>query len=221
MNRLIWTLLLLAGAFQFGHTQVVERSVGMSAGVQNALLLEIPSVDAGLVSDLWRDYMKDFYREKPKWQRKDKEWFSDDANIAGLGLGNTVDIFAKTEQRDQNTYIYMWVDLGGAYLSSRQHRDRYAEAEKMLIRFGLEVAREKVKIELKEQEDVLKGLNRDLERLVSEKDKSEREIERAKEAIIKAEKDIENNLQAQEDKADAIKAQEAVIRAVQKRLNDL
>ncbi|NRA48787.1 MAG: hypothetical protein HRU12_06615, partial [Phaeodactylibacter sp.] len=118
-------------------------------------------------------------------------------------------------------YIYMWVDLGGAYLSSRQHRDRYAEAEKMLIRFGLEVAREKVKIELKEQEDVLKGLNRDLERLVSEKDKSEREIERAKEAIIKAEKDIENNLQAQEDKADAIKAQEAVIRAVQKRLNDL
>lgn len=221
MTRFIGLLSLAIGVVQFTHAQVVERSVGMSAGVQNALVLEIPAVDEGLVSDLWKDYMKDFYREKPKWQRRDKEWLSDDADIAALGMGNTVDVYAKTEQKDDNAYIYMWVDLGGAYLNSRQHRERYTEAEKILIRFGLEVARAKVKIELEEQEDLLKDLNRDRERLISDKERSEREIERAKEAIAKAEKDIEENLKAQEEMVERIKAQEAVIKEVQKRLNDL
>lgn len=221
MNRYILILFLALGTAQASLAQVVERSVGMSAGVQNALVLEIPAVDEGLVSDLWKDYMKDFYREKPKWQRRDKEWLSDDADIAALGMGNTVDVFAKTEQKGDNTFIYMWIDLGGAYLNSSQHRERYTEAEKVLVRFGLEVARAKVKIELEEQEDMLKDLNRDLERLASDKDRYEREIQRAKETIAKAEKDIEDNLNAQEEMAERIKAQEGVIKSVQKRLNDL
>lgn len=221
MIRYIWIFLLAIGAAQFIQAQVVERSVGMSAGAQNALVLEIPAVDAGLVSDLWKGYMKDFYREKPKWQRRDKEWLSDDAEIAALGMGNTVDVFAKTEQKGDNTFVYMWIDLGGAFLNSSQHRERYTEAEKILVRFGLEVARTKVKIELEEQEDMLKDLNRDLARLASDKERSEREIQRAKETIAKAEKDIEDNLKAQEEMAERVKAQEAVIREVQKRLNDL
>jgi|AntRauTorckE5430_2_1112549.scaffolds.fasta_scaffold09921_2 hypothetical protein len=221
MNRYILILFLALGTAQASLAQVVERSVGMSAGVQNGLVLEIPAVDEGLVSDLWKDYMKDFYREKPKWQRRDKEWLSDDADIAALGMGNTVDVFAKTEQKGDNTFIYMWVDLGGAYLNSSQHRERYTEAEKMLVRFGLEVARAKVKIELGEQEDMLKDLSRDLERLAADKERHEREIQRAKETIAKAEKDIEDNLKAQEEMAERVKAQEAVIKEVQKRLNDL
>jgi outer membrane murein-binding lipoprotein Lpp len=221
MIRFIWIFLFTICAVPYTQAQVVERSVGMSAGVQNALVLEVPAVDAGLVSDLWKDYMKDFYREKPKWQRKDKEWLSDDADIAALGMGNTVDVIAKTEQKGDDTFIYMWIDLGGAYLNSRQHRERYTKAEKMLVRFGLEVARAKVKIELEEQEDMLKDLNRDLERLATDKERYEREIQRARETIAKAEQDIEDNLKAQEEMAARIKAQEDVIKSVQKRLNDL
>lgn len=221
MYRYFYLLLLIACASVGAQGQVVERSAEMSKGVRNALVLEIPGVNEDLVSDLWKDYMKDFYREKPKWQRRDKEWLSDDADIAGIGRGNTVDVYAKTEQKDDNAFIYLWIDMGGAFLSAREHGEQYTEAEKLLTRFGLEVARAKVKMELEEQEDRLKDLNRDLERLASDKERYEREIQRAKETIAKAEKDIEDNLKAQEEMAARIKAQEGVIESVQKRLNDL
>lgn len=221
MYRYFYSLLLIACASVGAQGQVVERSAEMSKGVRNALVLEIPGVNEDLVSDLWKDYMKDFYREKPKWQRRDKEWLSDDADIAGIGRGNTVDVYAKTEQKDDNAFIYLWIDMGGAFLSAREHGEQYTEAEKLLTRFGLEVARAKVKMELEEQEDRLKDLNRDLERLASDKERYEREIQRAKESIVKAEKDIEDNLKAQEEMAARIKAQEGVIESVQKRLNDL
>ncbi len=221
MYRNFYSLLLIAFAYVGAQGQVVERSAEMSKGVRNALVLEIPGVNEDLVSDLWKDYMKDFYREKPKWQRRDKEWLSDDADIAGIGRGNTVDVYAKTEQKDDNAFIYLWIDMGGAFLSAREHGEEYTEAEKLLTRFGLEVARAKVKIELEEQENMLKDLNRDLERLATDKERYEREIQRAKETIAKAEKDIEDNIQAQEEMAARIKAQEGVIKSVQKRLNDL
>jgi DNA-binding transcriptional regulator GbsR (MarR family) len=68
---------------------------------------------------------------------------------------------------------------------------------------------------------MLKDLNRDLERLATDKERYEREIQRARETIAKAEQDIEDNLKAQEEMAARIKAQEDVIKSVQKRLNDL
>ena len=193
----------------------------MSAGQQSALILEIPSVSQELVSDHWKQYMKDFYREKPKWQRRDDEWLSDDADISVLGAGNTVDIYAKTREREDNVEIQMWVDLGGAFLNSREHPDRYTEAEKLLLRFALEVAKEKMRLDIEEQEDLLKDMNQDLSRLSSQKKRSEREIKRAKETIQKAEADIEQNLQEQEEMQAKITQQEELIKKLQKQRSGL
>jgi hypothetical protein len=212
--------LLLFPAF-LSAQYVKEQSAEMSAGSRNALTLEIPGVSQDLVSDFWKDYMKDFYREKPKWQRRDNEWLSDDADITALGKGNTVDIYAKAEERGDNVMIYMWVDLGGAYLSSKEHPERFKEAEKMLMRFGLEVAKEKMRLDIKEQEDVLKDMGKDLDRLASDKERSEREIERAKEAIRKAEEDIKQNLKDQAAMREKIAEQEELIKKMQRQRNDL
>ncbi|NBC08206.1 MAG: hypothetical protein GVY26_13515 [Bacteroidetes bacterium] len=201
--------------------QVQEKMLDMSAGQQPALVLEIPSVSQDLVSDFWKQYMKDFYREKPKWQRRDDEWLSDDADLSALGAGNTVDVYAKTEEQGENVEIQLWVDLGGAFLNSREHPARYTEAEKLLLRFALEVAREKMRLDIEAQEDLLKDMNRDLERLASKKERAEREIERAKETIRQAEADIEQNLQEQADMQAKIAEQEKLIKKLQKQRNGL
>lgn len=201
--------------------QIEEQIYKMSQGSNNALALEIPAVSDKMVSDLWKDYLKDFYDAKPKWDRKAKEWFSDDAEIAALGLGNTVDIYATVEEEKDNVVLRMWVNLGGAYLNSREHPERYTEAEKILMRFGLEVAREKTKEELEAEKDKLKDLQRELSRLESDNKKYHKEIERAQEAIKKAEKDIEENEEAQKQQEEVIKLQEKAIKEVEKRLNDL
>jgi len=203
------------------NAQIKEQVYKMSQGSNNALALEIPGVSDKVVHDLWKDYLKDFYDAKPKWDRKADEWFSDDADIAALGLGNTVDIYAAVEEKKEGVVLRMWVNLGGAYLNSRQHPERYTEAEKILMRFGLEVAREKTKEELEAEQDKLKDLQRELSRLESDNKKYHQEIERAKETIKKAEKDIEENEEAQQQQQEVIKLQEKAIKEVEKRLNDL
>jgi hypothetical protein len=202
-------------------SQISEQVVEMSAGAQNALVLPIPGVSEELVSDLWKDYMKDFYDAKPKWQRRDDEWLSDDADILAIGKGNTVDVYAKTEEQDNEVLVYLWIDLGGAFLNRQEHPGRYAEADKLLMRFGLEAAKENIRLELEAQEDALKDLERDLARLESDKERSEREIRRAEETIEKAKEDIEQNLEEQKAMKQRIEEQRELIKEVQKRYNRL
>ncbi|MCO6490407.1 MAG: hypothetical protein J5I98_18475, partial [Phaeodactylibacter sp.] len=203
------------------QAQVSEQTRKMSQGANNALILEIPNADAKLVAEVWKNYMKDFYNAKPKWDRKAKEWFADNTDITAIGRGNTVDIYASAEDKNNGTDFSLWIDLGGAYLSSREHPERYSEAEKLLLRFALEVAREKTRQELEGETDEMKKLQREMGRLKSLNERYHKEIERAEEAIKKAQQDIVDNEKLQEDMLLQIAEQEKVIEGVQKRLNDL
>lgn len=201
--------------------QLSEQTKSMSQGAKNALSLEIPNVDSKLASEVWKDYMKDFYDAKPKWDRKTKEWFCDNADITAIGYGNTVDIYATTEDMGNGSRINVWFDLGGAFLSSREHPEQYTEAEKIMMRFALEVAQEKTRQELAGEMDELKKLQREMGRLQSLNERYHKEIERAEEAIRKAQEGIIENEKQQEGMLQQIAEQEKVIEGVQKRLNDL
>lgn len=194
----------------------------MSEGVYEAIVLQVPGLDAKTVGDLWENFTKDFYNVRTKYNRKTKEYFSDDAEIAAIGKGNTVDIYTAIEDKGKDaSELSMWIDLGGAYLAASTHADRYLEAEKMLIRFGLEVAKESVRLEIKAQEKALQDLESDLKKLGNDKEGYERDIEKAQEAIARAEEELKANAKSQEDKAAEIKAQEELIETTKRKLKDL
>lgn len=193
----------------------------MSQGVQNALVLDIPDTDSKLVGKLWQNYMKDFYDSKSKYDRKAKEWFSDDVTIVAIGLGNTVDVHAQTEKAGNGATLTMWINLGGAFLSSSAHPDRYTEAEKMLMRFALEVARETTRMEMESEEKELKRLETDLKKLQAANDRYHKEIERAEEAIKRAKENIVQNVIDQESTVGKIDNQSKVVNTVRQRLNEL
>ena len=201
--------------------QIEQQQVQMSAGVQPALVLSLNGIDEKSVSKMWKDFMKDFYREKPKMDRKTNEWLSDDAEIDALGQGNTVDLYARTEEMLDGVKLYLWVDLGGTYLSAEETPGRYAEAEAMLERFEREVEKEKVRREIEAEEDTLKDMGKELSRMQSDRERYEREIERAEEIIRQAKANIEQNLKEQEAQKEKIAEQEELIKTVQKRYNDL
>jgi len=194
----------------------------MSEGIYEAIILQVPNLDAKTVGDLWENFTKDFYNVRTKYNRKTKEYFSDDAEIAAIGKGNTVDIYTAIEDKGKNaSELSMWIDLGGAYLAASTHADRYLEAEKMLIRFGLEVAKEGVRLEIKAQEKALQDLESDLKKLGNDKEGYERDIEKAKEAIARAEEELRANAKSQQEKNAEIKAQEQLIEATKRKLKDL
>ncbi len=201
--------------------QVASERKSMSHGVKDAMVLSLPNTEAKVASKTWTSYMKDFYKGKTKMNRKTKEYETLAADIAALGMGSEVDVYATVSQRGANSEFTMWVDLGDEFLSPSTHPERFLEAEKIMMRYGLEVAKANTNIELNMQEKALKGLESDLKKLKNENDRFHREIEKAKEAIARAEEGIAQNEQAQEAKNTEIVAQQEVIELVKQKLKDL
>lgn len=213
-------LLLLLVTTALSAQTSTERKT-MSEGVYEAIVIQVPDLNKKVVAGLWTDFTKDFYGVRTKYNRKTKEYFSDDADISAIGLGNTFDMYTTIEDKGDGSELSVWFDLGGAFMSAREHSDRHLEAEKMLLRFGLEAAKEKIRLDIKAQEKALDGLMGDLKKLENDKERHEREIEKAQEAIARAEQGLEENAQSQENKNAEIKAQEELIEATKRKLKDL
>lgn len=207
----------------FTKAQVEEQARSMSLGTHTALVLELPQNDQKLVSKVWEGYMKSFYDTKSKHNRKTDEWVAEEADIVALGKGDEVDLYTTIEQRGKNVELALWVHLqaGDTYVSSDYHPDRVVEAEKLLMRFGLEVARETIKIELKEEEKRLDHMGHSLKKLKNANDRYRKDIEKAHAAIRKAEENIQKNEGEQEDMLKQMEVQREVIEMVQQKLKDI
>ncbi|MCB0707725.1 MAG: hypothetical protein KDC34_20560 [Saprospiraceae bacterium] len=220
-------LILLSGflfALNLGFSQAEyslnEEVRSMSQGNENALVLSIETSDIKLIEKLWSDYMKDF-GAKPKKLKGTDEVFSDDADIPGVGAGNTVDVYTLITEGAGEVDVMVWFNLGGAYLNSQMHPSRYEDAKRFMERFVLSVSKELVKEELKTEEERLKDLEKELDSLEKEKQKYQDDIAQAEETIRKAEEGIRDNESAQAARQGDISAQQKTIEAVKKRLKDL
>lgn len=211
--------------WSFAQSAVVkEGNNSMSLGSYNALSVELPGTETKEVEKAWDKFI-DEYKGKTKKDKKSGEIFTDNATIKSWG-NNTVDIYAKVTPSSAakgalGNKLDVWFDLGGAYLSSSTHQDKYKYAEKMLQDFALSVSRTMIEEELKEQQKNLKKEEKTLTDLEKDKAGLEKDIESYKEKIKKAESDIEANIAKQKEQAAAIEKQKAVVSEVQKKLDSL
>ncbi len=211
-------LLVLAGSQL--TAQVSSQRQSMSQGSNDALLLELPSAESKLVLDLWTDYLKDTYDVKTKRNRKSKEYESLNFSIPGVSAGSKIDMYSMINDSGDGSELTVWIATPDGYISPRLDNRRYIEAEKMLMRFALEVSREQIQMEVEEQEDLLKDLEKDLDRLRKDKERAEKDIIDYRKKIEEAETDIERNITDQDTKADEIQRQIEVVEATKRKLKD-
>lgn len=199
---------------------VREGERPMSQGSKNALTIDIPKVSAKFAEKLWKDYVKQF-SGNTKRDRKTDEWFTDNAMISNISGANTVDLYAKFTESNDATTLGMWIDLGGAYVGSKEYADKYAAAEKIMTDFALTVQREQTKEQLNDQNDALKKLEKQQRNLEKDNQNLHDDIESWKKKIAKAEADIETNLKNQVDAKVKIEEQKKLVEEVQKKLNSM
>lgn len=202
------------------QSQVMERTETMSMGSKNALVVQLDGVSDKQVGDFWEKFMKKRYNAKAEWQRKQKEWFIDNINLPAIGGATPVDLHA-TAKGKENVTFSLWVNMGTDFLNSYNNYDQYKEAEKLVEDFALEVQKEKVAIELADQEKQLKAFEKELEKLVAANDRYHKEIEKAKAAIQEAENNIVQNEKDQELARQKIENQKKVVETVQQKKNDI
>jgi hypothetical protein len=199
---------------------VREGERAMSQGSKNALTIDIPKANLKLVEKLWKDYAKQF-KGDTKRDKKTEEWFTDNAMISGIGGANTVDMFVKFSEASDLTNMALWIDLGGAYVGSKDFSDKYKAAEKILADFSLTVQREQTRQQLEEQQDEARKMEKQQKRLEDKNVDLHKDIENYKKKITQAEADIQTNLKQQEEQKLKIEQQKKLVEDIQKKLNGL
>ena len=232
MNTKIYSLvcgLLLLCNSLITNAQIRETTASMSQGSNNALAIDVPYNDPEKVLDEFEDYAEDF---KAKTKKKKGELFADNAQVKSIGGNNTIDIYAKAEKGDNKTILTVWFDLGGAYLSSKSHGEKYGEAVKWLNDFASRMVKKGIEDELKAEQKKLDALNDEQKNLVRDKEKLDRsiidgekdikdmeaKIAQTKQNIEKAKQDIVTNQEKQKGKVADIEKQKEVVKKVEARL---
>ncbi len=202
------------------HAQIVEAEKVMATGANNALILEIPNADDKIVEKVWKSYAKSF-DGKVKKVKKSEDQITTSPSIAGFSGAGLKNIYVRFVQDGTNVAFHSWFELEDQYLNSYSHPEEFDEAQRVLLNFGLEVAKEYTIMELDDEEKNLKKMNNDLKKLMKEKENYEKAIADFEQKIIDAKADIENNIIEQARMGETIEAQNDAIEIVKKKLANL
>jgi hypothetical protein len=197
----------------------VERKTSMSLGPQNAYYVEIPGASKKLAQKTFEEMIKEY--GKIKENGKAKEYFMMATKIPVVNGSSPVDLYAKFDEGKDMATVYVFVDLGGAFVNSSDHPSQSAALKQLLYDYFIAVRKKVVAEELKNEEKSLSGLEKDLRKLKDKNEGYHKDIEKAKQKILEAEKNIETNVVEQENKNKEIDTQKVVVEEVTQKLNSL
>lgn len=221
-KQLLSATLILAAFTGFSQEiKVKEDNEHFSNGNHPALTTTIYTDDVNLVEKEWKSLLKDHGYDKAS--DKGDEFFFDNVVFKPIG-NNTVDVYSKVDRMNGEKAVKLSAayDLGGAYLSSSEHADKFNFLKKMMRDFAVKISQEAADDEIKATTKVLAGLQSKQTSL--EKDNKElnedivnynQKIEKAKSQITQNTKDIETKkteVTAQQKVVDAVKAKKAGIK---------
>jgi molecular chaperone DnaK (HSP70) len=197
--------------------RVKEGSMSTSKGSQNSLSIEIPFVDESYFQDELKSYLKDWGKCKEnkgeycvllgEWKDYGKKTF---------------DVYARYDiRKDAPVSVSFAVDLGGAFLNSKDHSTQYELFKKSIESFGRTCASNFINSQLEKENKTLKSLEKEQKDLEEDKVDMEKEIEDFKKRIEENLKKIEENKSTQEKQKEAIKSQSTKIQEIDKKKKDI
>jgi hypothetical protein len=218
MKYLVSILCCFCIANVFGQN-VSERKTSMSLGSQNAFFVEVPGADKKLMMKVFEDLTKSY--GKSKENKKAKEYFMTKTRMAAINGSSPVDVYTKFEDGKGQAAMYMFVDMGGAFINSEDHPNQAQVVKQFMDDYYFEVRKKVVVEELKVEEKKQADLEKDLKKLKEKKDDYLAEIEKCKQKILEAEKNIEKNAVDQTNKDKEIETQKSMVKKVVEKLNNL
>lgn len=195
-----------------------EFPAAMSDGMKNAFSMEFEGLSNKEITKLWDDFIGSY--GKAKKDRKTKESYIANAKVPGINRGNPVDIYSKVDEITKvRSTVTLWINLGGAYLNSKDHAADYETLKNMLLVFDKKVYKSVIDNKVKAEDTLLKTMEKDLTKLEKDNEKLHKDIEDYKSRILKAEEQIETNIKSIETKKEDIKIQQGNLSETEKLLN--
>ncbi len=208
-------ILMTALIFTFGNIlaqeiKVEEDTKKINGNKQPVLIVEIPKVEQKTVEKEWKNLMKRDYDAESFKSRK--EMFADNVLIEPVS-DNTIDVYARAEEKKDYIELYVGVDLGGAFMTSEHSKEQ--EAMKSVIKqFAVRIASEAYQEIVDEQAEIMEDVKDEIEDINDQKEHLNKEIEKYQEKIKENKSEIEDITKNLDEKAEALKEAE-------KKLEDL
>ena len=198
--------------------QVTEEESTKSDGKHNAFVIDL-NADSKMSENVWKSYIGKI--GKTKRDRKSKEWRSESIVIPAVASGYNVNLTGKFEDLKGSSRVYVWLRMDGKYINSEDYTNEARGVKSFLEEYAIEVEKAVVQKEVEEEEKMLKGFEKDLEKLIKKKEGYHKDIKKAEETILKAEKNIEENIIDQEDAKIQIEEQKAILAKVRQKLREV
>lgn len=183
----------------------------MSLGKQVCVYVEIEGGEKDRIKDLWEDYMKDY--GKTKRNKKAKEYYSEEARIPMISSSKNVSLYAKFEEGRNVASAYMWAMVDGEFVDDSQGLQNFAQDYYIIAR------KDVINKEIKEQEKLLKKLDKNMGKLIKKNNGYHKDIEKAEEKIRKSEENIEKNLNDQDELQAELVKQKEILEMIAEKLN--
>ncbi len=220
MKKTILSLIaiLLLSLTQAQEIKVKEQNESFSNGSHNALVVVIPIPDLQKIQKEWKSKMKDFGYSGQDTKGDETDY--DNVKFKSLS-NNPVDVFTKFEELKGDKSVRMMVsfDLGGAFMSSSEHKDKYDYFKKLVSEFAVQTSKDYVQDQLKDATKLLNNLTDKKKGLEKDNVNLDDDIKNYQEKIKKAQGNIERNKKDIEVKKTEMDAQKKVVDGVKTKLD--
>ncbi len=219
-----WVLLVVGLFFIFSTNallaqqyQIKEGRYSMSKGTQPGFEITLLGVDEKVTKDEIKKWMNQF---KGKTGTRKGEIYSDNATIPEIS-DHPVDIYAIVKKTKDGSVVYVFFDLGGAFLNSNDHKDKFNVAKRMLDKLGKDLVKADLEAKIKAMEKDIKNTEKDLNTLKKQQEKLENRIKDCEQTIKESKEALKENAKQQEETTKKLLQQQQQLKELQEKLKNI
>ncbi len=168
--KTFFAVLLLSAAFSLPAQEPIEVKVvdrPSSQGIQSAFEVVVPQAKANDAIELWKKTIieKSFLKKSPKMIKVKDEWIINDLIISDISA-SPINVITQVSSFPENIYIRIFLRNEGGFIGSQgSSPETTARAGEYIRNFAVDLYRNAVEKELKQEETKLKQLENELTRL--------------------------------------------------------
>lgn len=218
MKQIIAVVTLMLSTISFAQeVKTSEETIAFNNGSHNAIVVVIPYANRQQVESELKSEMKDW---GGKYATSKGEFMVTQAMMKAMGA-KAFDGYAKIIENGSEIKVAFAVDLGGAYMTSKEHSSQYKIMLERIKKFGANTAKIAVAEEMEKESKALKTMESDKKELEKSIEKSKSDIESYKKHIADEEQRIKDNEAALKKKGEEIAKQTTIVQETEKKKNGI
>ena len=198
--------------------KVKESNSDFSAAQNvNALVVEIPYVS----QDFIEGKIKKLFKGLGKHKESKKEHVAMMVDLKDFGKMPFNAYAVSSISKNELISVRFCFDLGGAYLNSKDHPEKYKVIEEIIEDFASKSVKSWIENIVRDENKRLNNLEKEQKDLVKRKENLEKEIKDFERKIDDNKNSIKENLESQSAKKSEIETQKKQVELVEKKLKSL